>query len=128
MEPDEGGEAMAIETDGLLSDLTVEALIARLEASSNPSEIELIADQLRAAGDHRAIRPLLAHLGDDPVQADPNVEDAVCRALMALGVMSSSGRFKFSLRPREVLQDDAIEAIRDAAGTIPWRYFGTARN
>lgn len=119
---------MTIGVDGRLSDLTIEALIARLDASSNPSEIELIADQLRVAGDHRAIRPLLAHLGDGPVQDDPNVEDAVCRALMALGVMCSSGRFTFSLRPRRVLDAEALEAIRETVGSIPWRYFGTARS
>ncbi len=105
----------------------VEYLIALLAEATQPREIELIADHLGEAGDPRAIRPLLARLGDCQVQEDPDVEDAVCRALMSLGVMCSSGNLRFSLRPRRDLPDDVVDTIRDLAATIPWRYFGSPR-
>ena len=105
----------------------VDYLIALFAEATQPREIELIADHLGDSGDCRAIRPLLARLGDCQVQEDPDVEDAVCRALMALGVMCSSGNQRFSLRPRRVLSDDIVETVHDLAGSIPWRYYGNAR-
>jgi hypothetical protein len=106
----------------------VDYLVARFPEATRPHEIELIADYLGEAGDPLAIRPLLMRLGDCRLQEDPDVEDAVCRALMALGVMCSSGNLTFSLRPRQHLGDDAAETVRELAGTIPWRYFGTSHS
>ena len=106
---------------------TVEELIALLSQATHPREIELIADHLAEARDRRAIRPLLMRLGDCHVQEDPDIEDAVCGALVALDVMWSSGNLSFGLRPRRVLSDDVVETIRECAGVIPWRYFGTRR-
>ena len=102
-------------------------LIGLLARTSNPRTIEVIADQLGATHDCRAIRPLLSRLGDDRVQEDRDVEDSVCRALVALGVMCCSGNLSFSLRPRRDLADDVVETIRELVGTIPWRYYGTPR-
>ena len=105
----------------------VDYLIALFGEATQPREIEVIADHLGEAGDRRVIRPLLARLGDCQVQEDPDVEDAVCRALMSLGVMCSSVNLRFSLRPRRVLPDDVVDTIRELAATIPWRYFGNPR-
>ena len=85
-------------------------------------EIELIADQLGATGNRCAIRPLLTRLGDSRVQDDADVEDAVCRALVALGVMSSSGNRSFAFRPRHLLAPDAADAVRALGPAIPMRY------
>jgi hypothetical protein len=104
----------------------VEELIVLLAQATKPRTIEAVADQLGAAHDRRAIRPLLMRLGDSYVQEDRDVEDAVCRALVALEVMRCSGNLSFSLRPRPDLADDVVETIREVAETIPWRYFGTA--
>ena len=104
----------------------VEELIVLLEQTTEPRSIAAIADQLGAARDRRAIRPLLMRLGDCDVQEDRDVEDAVCRALVALEVMRCSGNLSFSLRPRPDLADDVVETIREVAETIPWRYFGSA--
>jgi hypothetical protein len=106
----------------------VDELIAVLAETTDPQMIELVADELNAARDRRAIRPLLMHLGDPRVQDDPDVEDAVCHALIALGVMRSTGNLTFSLRPRQALSEDVVETIRELAPAIPWRYFGTAHN
>ena len=103
----------------------VEELIVLLAQTTEPRSIAAIADQLRAVHDPRAIRPLLMRLGDCDVHEDRDVEDAVCRALVALGVMRCSGNLSFSLRPRPDLADDVVETIRELAETIPWRYFGT---
>jgi hypothetical protein len=107
------------------SDAAVEELIARFNHATHPREIETIADSLGAAGDTRAIRPLLMHLGDCQVQADTDVEDAVCGALISLGVMCASDTHCFRLRPRRALSDDAVGAVREFSGAIPWQYFGT---
>ena len=107
--------------------VSVEELIVRLIATTNPLEIELIADELGAAHDRRAIRPLLMRLGDCKVQEDADVEDAVCSALMALGTMCSSGNRSFHFRPRQELPEDVVTTVRELAPAIPWRYFGSAR-
>ena len=104
---------------------TVEELVVLLAQTTEPRGVAAIADQLRAVRDPRAIRPLLMRLGDPEVQEDRDAEDAVCRALTALGVMRCSGNLSFSLRPRRDLADDVVETIRELAPTIPWRYFGT---
>jgi len=104
----------------------VEELILFLIQATDPRVIEVLADQLGAAGDRRAIRPLLMRLGDCRVQEDPDVEDAVCGALVALDVMRCSGNLSFSLLPPEVLADDVVETIRELAGAIPWRYYRAA--
>ena len=105
----------------------VDYLIVFFGEATQSREIELIADHLGSAGDPRAIRPLLARLGDCQVQEDRDVEDAVCRALMSLGVMCSSGNLRFSLRPRHVLPNEVVDSIRELAASIPWRYFGNPR-
>jgi hypothetical protein len=103
----------------------VDYLITVFTHATVAREIELIADHLGEAGDPRAIRPLLSRLGDCQVQEDSDVEDAVCRALVSLGVMRCSGNLSFSLRPRNDVSDDVAETIRELAALIPWRYFGT---
>jgi hypothetical protein len=59
------------------------------------------------------------------VQHDADVEDAVCGALISLGVMCASGDHCFRLRPRRVLSDDVVDTIREFSRAIPWQYFGT---
>jgi hypothetical protein len=118
---------MTISVERRLEGPVVEGLIERLVRTTDPREIEELADRLGPAGDRRAIRPLLTRLGDCHVQEDADIEDAVCRALMALDVMRSCGNLTFSLRPRPDLPDDVVETIRELAGVIPWRYFGTRR-
>jgi hypothetical protein len=100
----------------------VAELIARLASTTGPREIEGIADQLGAAGDRNAIRPLLSCLGDCHVQEDADVEDAVCGALVALDVMRTFGNCSFALRPRRVLAPDVVEMITELGPAVPMRY------
>jgi hypothetical protein len=103
----------------------VEELMVFLLQATDGRAIELVADQLGGAGDRRAIRPLLMRLGDCRVQEDPDVEDAVCCALVALEVMDCSGNLSFSFLRPEVLAGEVADTIRELAGMIPRRYYGT---
>ena len=105
---------------------SVEELMLFLVQATDPRVIELVADQLGGAGDRRAIRPLLMRIGDCRVQEDPDVEDAVCGALVALDVMCCSGNLSFSLLQPEALGNGVVETIRELAGTIPGRYYSEA--
>jgi len=98
-------------------------LVALLDRTTEPHEIETIADQLGAAGDRRAIRPLLTRLSDCHVQEDADVEDAVCRVLVALDVMCSSGNLSFAFRPPHLLAPEVVETVRELGPAIPMRYF-----
>ena len=105
----------------------VEEAIAVFTRATDPHEVEEIADYLGEEGDARAIRPLLSRLGDPQVQGDADVEDSVCRALMALGVMCACGEHVFALRPRPALDEEVVATIRELSTEIPWQYFGTRR-
>jgi hypothetical protein len=101
---------------------TVAELITRLPRAGKPYEIAAIADQLGDARDPCAIRPLLERLGDRQVQTSPDVEDSVCRALVALGVMRSCGEFSFAMRPRHLLTLDVVDMITELGPAVPMRY------
>jgi hypothetical protein len=98
-------------------------LLEELARTSDARRLEAIADALSDTTDQRAIRPLLWRLGDSIVQDDPDVEDAVCGALNALGVMRSAGSRTFSLRPRDELNDEVVHVLREFAAVLPHRYF-----
>ena len=100
----------------------VGGLIDRFARAKRPFEVEAIADELGATGDRRAIRPLLARLGDCCVQEDADVEDSVCRALVALDVMRTFGNLSFALRPHHLLAPDVIEMIEELGPAVPMRY------
>ena len=117
---------MITKTDQRPSSTDADELLERLARTTNSHEIETIADQLGAARERRAIRPLLMRLGDCQGPDHACTEEAVCRALMALDVMCRSCGH-FSLRPRRTLPDDVVDTIRDVAGEIPWPYFGSPR-
>lgn len=119
---------MTINVERLPEGPAVEDLIVLLAKTTRPRTIEFVADQLGVVGDRRAIRPLLMRLCDWHVQEDPDVEDAVCGALVSLGVMCSTGNLSFTLRPPEALVEDAVEAVRELAGVIPGRYYASRRN
>jgi len=103
--------------------MPVDELIAEFELATRPHRIEVLADQLGASADPDAIRPLLTRLGDCRVQEDADVEDAVCRALVALDVMCTAGNLSFAFRPRHLLTPDVVETVRDLGPAIPMRYF-----
>lgn len=58
------------------------SLIAEFRECQNFERLEKLADIIGNAGNKEAIKPLLYRLGDDHVQDDPDVEDAVCTALV----------------------------------------------
>src|SRR5690242_16945434 len=74
-------------------------------------EIEIRADRLSEWNDPATMDVLLYRLGDAQVQEDPDVEDAVCSALVKLGVMERRGNRNFRFRLREELSDEAQELV-----------------
>jgi hypothetical protein len=113
---------MSAGVDSRIPAPVVAELIAALERATDPREIELLADQLGAARNARAVRSLLMRLGDCHVQEDADVEDAVCRALVALDVMYSSGNLSFAFQPLHLLAPDVAETLRELGPAIPMRY------
>jgi len=116
---------MTNNVEGRPTGAVVDDLIAILAKTTHARVVEVVADRLGAAGDRRAIRPLLMCLGSLHVQDNTDVEDAVCRALEALGVMCSTGNLSFCLRPCQALDEDVVETIRELAGMVSGRYYGT---
>ena len=75
------------------------------------------------AGDKRAIEALIDRLVGERVQGDPDVESAVCDALVKLGVMRTNGdnlRYKF-LDARSLPPD--IARLITANYWLPRKYF-----
>lgn len=118
---------MTMETEARAPAAGVEELIGLLSRTTERCEIEWIAVRLGAAGDRRAIRPLLLCLGNCQGRENADTEASVCGALVRLGVMCRCGNCSFSLRPRPTLPDDVVETIHELAGAIPWPYYGTRR-
>ena len=102
-------------------------LIAELEQTDNARRLEIVADVLGAARDHRAVPSLLTRLGDPLVQKNEAVEDAVCAALVALGVMRTYGAQRYALQPRYLLEPDVVTTLTELGSTVPLRYFVVRR-
>jgi hypothetical protein len=96
--------------------------LEELEHTNDPARIEALADGLDDSGGVRATRALVWRLGDSHVQDDPDVEDAVCGALVSLGVMRSSGNQRFAFLPRHELPDGVAELLHQLETVIPMRY------
>jgi hypothetical protein len=101
---------------------TQSELLQEFERTNDPRLIEALADRIGASGDERAVQALVSRLGDWPVRENPDVEDAVCGALVALGVMRSSGNQSFAFLPRHELPDGVFELVRQLGCVVPMRY------
>jgi hypothetical protein len=97
-------------------------LLQEFERTNDLRRIEVLADRIGASGDPQAVRVLLLRLGEWPVQEDPDVEDAVCGALVRLGVMHSRGNQTFAFRPRHELPPDVVDLVRKLGNVVPMRY------
>jgi hypothetical protein len=110
---------MAIDLDDLERHWDVVEELAR---TTNARRIETLADLVTPAADPAITHALLWRLGDCIVQDDPDVEDAVCSALVRLRVMRRLGNQRFQFRPRHELPSDVVAMLRDDI-VIPLRYF-----
>ena len=95
------------------------ATIQELERTTHPVRLEALADQLGANHDPSAIGALLWRLGGSIVQDDPDVEDAVCGALVSLAVMRPVGNQRFVFRARHELTEDTVSRLRELGGVDP---------
>ncbi|HKA27318.1 MAG TPA: hypothetical protein VKD88_08090 [Gaiellaceae bacterium] len=101
----------------------VQLEIVRLLTSSDPDEIEALADDLGGSGDTRAIGPLVSLLTDSRVNDDPDLEDAVCSSLVHLGAMEQRGNLNYSFVDLSRLTPESGDALRRLDPVIPRRYF-----
>ena len=112
---------------GLIRESTKEinliSLIAEFRECQDFERLEKLADRIGNAGDKEVIEPLLYRLGDDHVQDDPDVEDAVCRALVKLGVMRTMGNLNFKFLEKSLLPGGVFELLEEYISLIPRKYF-----
>ena len=106
------------------------AIVEAFRSARDLDDIEDCADSLGKTCERSrlaAVDALLYRLGDEPVQEEPDVEDAVCRALVRLGVMQQKGNLSFTLFPDAFLSHAIRKLVRKHAMSIPRRYRMTDR-
>jgi hypothetical protein len=102
----------------------IAAAIGAFRNATQGLAIEQTADQLANISDIRSVDALLYRLADSKVQDDSDVEDAVCSALVRLGVMDKLGNLNFRIRSREKLSTQVSDLVfGQYFGTIPLKYF-----
>jgi hypothetical protein len=98
-------------------------MIEEFRHATDLQKIEQLADNLADGGERRAIGPLLYRLGDFQVQADPDVEDAVCGALVKFGVMLRLGNLNFRFEHDSKLDVQVRKMFEEYRVWIPRKYF-----
>jgi hypothetical protein len=101
---------------------TIAFMISEFERTHDPARIAELADHFADSYDPRAIPALLARVGDPVVQANRDVEDAVCGALVIFGVMRVDPGRCFFLQSDDLLKPDVRRYLRDLRERIPARY------
>ncbi|MBV9850097.1 MAG: hypothetical protein JO250_10530 [Armatimonadetes bacterium] len=92
--------------------------------TKDATRIEQLADALGNEFDARSVDPLLLRLGDLPVQEDPDLECAVCDALVRFGVMQKLGNLNYRFLPAENLPPVARVAVyNNYVRLLPRKYF-----
>ncbi len=99
------------------------SLIAEFRGCQDFEKLEKLADRIGNAGGKEAIETLLYRLGDDHVQDDPDVEDAVCTTLVKLGVMRTMGNLNFRVLEKSLLPSYIRELLEEYLSLIPKKYF-----
>jgi len=70
-----------------------------------------------------AVPHLLRRLASDAVQHDAKAEEAVCRALVACGVMRSTSDGRYGFVPKHEMDRAAVDALDALDAATPLRYF-----
>jgi hypothetical protein len=83
-----------------------------------PSEPEPLAGAAR----DQAIEALMLALASDWVRNDGDVEDAVCSALVRIGVMTRVGNLVFEFRPDAEMTDADRVAVHRYRAWLPAKY------
>jgi hypothetical protein len=100
-------------------------LVEHFAQASDLVEIERLADDLGTTHDPEAIDILLYRLGDGKIQSDADAEDAVCSALVELGVMLKRGNLNYRFLADEALPPAARAALGKYAPLIPRKYYSS---
>jgi hypothetical protein len=102
-----------------------DSLIEHFAQANDLEEIERLADDLGNAHDPAAIDILLYRLGDGKIQSDADTEDAVCAALVQLGVMTKRGNLNYRILADEALPPEAKTALSRYGQLIPQKYYSS---
>lgn len=105
-----------------ISNSELETILYEFADCRDLRRLEELADRIGVIGDQRAIEPLLQRLGDDHVQEDPDVEDAVCDALVKLGTMRKIGNLNYRFLPNTQLPNGVSEILVQLRQLIPRKY------
>lgn len=100
----------------------IAGLITEFKESQDSERIEALADKLGETDDRQVIEPLLYRLGDSRVQEDPDIEDAVCTALVRLGVMQKLGNLNFRFVDESSMPEGIMNLIKKYERWIPRKY------
>lgn len=109
--------------------MAADDLLSEFKTCQDFARLEVLADQIGDSGDQSAVEFLLDRLGGERVQGDPDVEAAVCDALVKLRVMRTDGvnlRYKF-LNER-FLRPEVAKLIHDYWVWLPGKYFERPSN
>lgn len=99
------------------------SIIEEFRYTMDLRRIELLADQLSDTQETEAIDSLIYRLGDIQVQSDPDVEDAVCGALVKFGVMLQLGNLIYHFENDSKLNSHVKAIVKKYRTWIPAKYF-----
>ena len=105
-----------------------DSLIEHFAQAKDLEEIERLADDLGDAQDPEAIGILLYRLGDGKIQSDADCEDAVCAALVQLGVMTKRGNLNYRFLAYEALPQEAKTALSKYEELVPRKYYARSED
>jgi hypothetical protein len=105
------------------NNLKIDEILNEFRVCQDFQRLEVLADLIGQEGDARAIPALFARLGDDRVKEYPDVEDAVCGALVKLGVMRKLGNLNFKLTDLATMDVEINRSLEKFRQWIPTKYF-----
>jgi len=100
----------------------------RLRTAHRTSDIERLADELSTdptigpTPRRDLLEVLLVRLGDESVRDDPDTEDALCSALVRLGLMRRHGNLVFRFRLDHELSPADATLVHRYDAWLPLRY------
>jgi hypothetical protein len=104
------------------TDVTVNEIISKFRLCQDFEQLEHLADIMGDSGNDKVIKPLLERLFDDKVQEDADVEDAVCSALVKMGVMERLGNLNFKFLDKKDSPVDVANFYSHRNRAIPQKY------
>ncbi len=106
-----------------MSESNTVQLIEEFRNCLSYDRLEELADELAETPSDLATEALIERLGSERVQSDPDVESAVCDALVKHGVMQQLGNLRY--RFLDTMPAQARNALAKHRQTVPSKKYGT---